>query len=141
LTENIKAVVQGLTDRFVTRGWRNVKGLHIKGPNTMSLPIWLASELWLDEADVIEQKRIENGRSQDALNPAHKKKQDKKRKSISDGGSDADEPKSTAKKVKKVEDDSEADLNAKRKANLEKQKAKMLADTEEKQMIKSLKSA
>lgn len=57
VTSNIAAVVQGLTERFVTKGWRNVRAIHVKGPNTAAFPVWLASELWVEEADVVEEKR------------------------------------------------------------------------------------
>ncbi|KAF3402573.1 hypothetical protein DPV78_004752 [Talaromyces pinophilus] len=67
LSENVKAVVNGLTEKFITKGWRNVKAIHVKGTSTMALPIWLADELWLDETDVLEQeeekKAIENDKS------------------------------------------------------------------------------
>lgn len=53
LQENIEAIVTGFVDKFVTNKWRNVRAIHIKGPNTMALPIWLAEELWVDEADVL----------------------------------------------------------------------------------------
>lgn len=66
LAENVKAVVNGLTEKFITKGWRNVKAIHVKGTSTMALPIWLADELWLDETDVLEEeekKAIENDTS------------------------------------------------------------------------------
>lgn len=68
LAENVKAVVNGLTEKFITKGWRNVKAIHVKGTSTMALPIWLADELWLDETDVLEKddeekKAIENDKS------------------------------------------------------------------------------
>lgn len=68
LAENLKAVVNGLTEKFITKGWRNVKAIHIKGNSTMALPIWLADELWLDETDVLEKeeeekKAIDNDKS------------------------------------------------------------------------------
>ncbi|PCH02095.1 Ribosomal protein L1 [Penicillium occitanis (nom. inval.)] len=66
LAENVKAVVNGLTEKFITKGWRNVKAIHVKGTSTMALPIWLADELWLDETDVLEEeekKAIENDKS------------------------------------------------------------------------------
>ncbi|KAI9718616.1 MAG: hypothetical protein M1812_004067 [Candelaria pacifica] len=59
LAENIEATVQGLVDKFVTKGWRNIKAVHIKGPNTMALPIWLADELWVDEQDVLEDQPVD----------------------------------------------------------------------------------
>ena len=77
VAENVEAVVKGLVDRWVTKGWRNIKALHIKGATTMALPIWLADELWQDEEDVVEEgqaaKAIEAGKSSS-----------KKRKAIAD---------------------------------------------------------
>ncbi|KKY27679.1 putative electron transfer flavoprotein alpha-subunit [Phaeomoniella chlamydospora] len=55
LSENIEAVVTALVDRYIVKGWRNVKSIHIKGPNTVAMPIWLTDELWTDgNQDVLE---------------------------------------------------------------------------------------
>ncbi|KAI4162512.1 MAG: hypothetical protein LQ342_003927 [Letrouitia transgressa] len=54
VAENVDAVVQGMVNKFIPKGWRNIRSVHIKGPNTMALPIWLAEELWTDEGDVLE---------------------------------------------------------------------------------------
>lgn len=114
LAQNVDAVVQGLTDKFVTKGWKNMKAIHIKGANTMAMPIWLASELWEDEADVVEDteetKAIEGN--------------NKKRKST------GDEKPLESKKSKKAkgEDDEEASSKAARKEKLQQQKAKALED-------------
>lgn len=51
---NLDAVVNVLTEKYIPQGWRNIRSLHIKGPNTAALPIWLADELWTDENDVLE---------------------------------------------------------------------------------------
>lgn len=51
---NVDAVVTSLTEKYIPKGWRNIRSLHVKGPNTAALPIWLADELWEDEADVLE---------------------------------------------------------------------------------------
>ena len=51
---NVETVVNGMVGKFVTKGWRNVRSIHIKGPNTLALPIWLAEELWVEETDVLE---------------------------------------------------------------------------------------
>ena len=59
LAENIEAVVGGMTEKFVPKGWRNIRSLHIKGPTSMALPLWLADELWVDEADVLEAEEAE----------------------------------------------------------------------------------
>lgn len=66
VAENVEVVVSGMVDRFITNKWRNVRAIHIKGPNTMALPVWLADELWVDEADVLEEEeakqRLEAGK-------------------------------------------------------------------------------
>lgn len=54
LAENVEAVVKGMVENIIPQGWRNVKALHVKGPNSAALPIWLASELWAQEEDVLE---------------------------------------------------------------------------------------
>ncbi|KAI8941542.1 hypothetical protein NX059_002759 [Plenodomus lindquistii] len=54
LTENTTAVVNAVVPKHIEHGWRNIRGLHIKGPQTKSLPIWLAEELWIDETQVLD---------------------------------------------------------------------------------------
>ncbi len=54
VVENVETVVQGMVEKFVPRKWQNVKSLHIKGPNTTGLPLWMSDELWVDEQDVVE---------------------------------------------------------------------------------------
>ena len=126
LTDNVEALVQGLTDRFVSKGWRNIRAIHIKGANTMSLPIWLASELWEDEGDIIEH---------DGQNEA----KTKKRKSLGGGDEEEEEEKEEQGKLleggmsnKKAkhhgDDDVDAAFTAARKEKLQKQKAKALDD-------------
>lgn len=121
LAENVEAVVKGLTDKFISRGWRNVKAIHIKGPNTMAMPIWLASELWVDEADVIEEPEQEQPKAIEGA------KNEKKRKATEDEKPSVEENKKT-KKSKTVKDDDESALIAARKEKLQKQKAKALED-------------
>lgn len=77
LTENVKTVVDGMVERFVTKKWRNVRAIHIKGPNTMALPVWLADQLWIDENDVL----VEEEANQRAVNLNHRsgKKHTKKK--------------------------------------------------------------
>jgi len=55
LKENIEAVVTKLVDQHIEHKWRNVRALHIKGPTTKSLPIWLSEELWVSEDQVLDQ--------------------------------------------------------------------------------------
>ncbi|PYH92210.1 ribosomal protein L1 [Aspergillus ellipticus CBS 707.79] len=119
LDENVDAVVQGLTEKFITKGWRNIKALHIKGANTMAMPIWLASELWVEDADVVE----EGAEDAKALEGSKKRKQ-------SGGGEEEKliEAPKKSKKAKPAEDDEDALSLAARKEKLQKQKAKALED-------------
>ncbi|TVY23289.1 putative ribosome biogenesis protein [Lachnellula hyalina] len=59
LAENAQAVAEALIEKHVPAKWRGVRGLHIKGERTAALPIWLADELWADEADVISEEKAE----------------------------------------------------------------------------------
>ncbi|KAJ5918652.1 hypothetical protein N7466_010644 [Penicillium verhagenii] len=114
LSENVAAVVQGMTEKFVAKGWKNLKAIHVKGANTMAMPIWLASELWVEDADVVEEIEAPSIKS-------------KKRKSV--GEEKAIEGKKT-KKSKSVEDEEEASSGAARKEKLQQLKAKALEDGE-----------
>ncbi|PPJ49786.1 hypothetical protein CBER1_03344 [Cercospora berteroae] len=52
---NVEAVVAGLVEKYVPQQWRNVRAVHVKGPETAALPIWLTDELWADEQDVLDE--------------------------------------------------------------------------------------
>lgn len=58
LAENIEAVAAVMIEKYVPKKWHGVRALHIKGPETMALPIWLADELWTDAADVLDQEEV-----------------------------------------------------------------------------------
>ncbi|KAL9615453.1 MAG: hypothetical protein Q9167_000131 [Letrouitia subvulpina] len=74
VAENVDAVVQGMMDKFIPKGWRNIRAIHIKGPNTMALPIWLAEELWTDETDVLEEAaEAAEAQAQEKRNPKKRK--------------------------------------------------------------------
>jgi ribosome biogenesis protein UTP30 len=75
IAENTAAVVEGMATKFIPKGWRGIKSIHIKGPDTIALPIWLADELWVDEEQVLDQ----DTRAADDFN-----KKKKKRKAIAD---------------------------------------------------------
>lgn len=55
LKANIEAVVSTLVEKHIEHKWRNVRSLHIKGPTTKALPIWLADELWMEEEQVLDE--------------------------------------------------------------------------------------
>lgn len=53
IAENVEAVSNALVEKWVPQKWRGVKSIHIKGPQTVALPIWMTDELWVDDKDVI----------------------------------------------------------------------------------------
>ncbi|MCJ1328390.1 Ribosomal L1 domain-containing protein 1 [Thelotrema lepadinum] len=63
LQQNIEAVVDGMQQKFIPSGWRNIRSIHIKGPNTAAMPIWLANQLWVEEDDVLEDKEAEEAKA------------------------------------------------------------------------------
>jgi ribosome biogenesis protein UTP30 len=99
VAENIEAVVAGLIAKFVPKGWRGVRAIHVKGPETAALPLWLADELWLDEGDILddasprdEAKAIEGNkretdisRKRKAFGPKEEAKARKKLKGVGRG--------------------------------------------------------
>jgi ribosome biogenesis protein UTP30 len=94
LAENVEAVAGSMIEKYVPKKWRGVKSIHIKGPTTAALPIWLADELWVDEEDVVDE---ETAKQITAANVG------RKRKSI-EGGEDDGEKGKKAKKAKNEED-------------------------------------
>lgn len=56
LAANVEAVVNEMVEKLVTKKWRNVKGIYIKGKDSAALPIWLADELWVEETDVLDEE-------------------------------------------------------------------------------------
>jgi ribosome biogenesis protein UTP30 len=82
VAENIETVANEVITKFVPQKWKNIRAIHIKGPETASLPIWLAEELWTNDNDVLaeaveETKAITSGetpnigKKRKALEPAH----------------------------------------------------------------------
>lgn len=100
LTENVKTVVEGIVERFVTKKWRNVRAIHIKGPNTMALPVWLAEQLWIDEEDVLLEEKVKQRAMN--VNSRGPKKHIKKKENFEDESkANTDE---AGKKIRKVVD-------------------------------------
>lgn len=126
VAENIEAVVKEVVEKLVPQKWRGVRALHIKGPSTAALPIWLAEELWADEKDFLEDEVLEKETETETTAEANI---GKKRKRVVEADADAAEPKADkkAKKEKKVlpeSDDRVLDKEiALRKEKLKKQKA------------------
>lgn len=72
LTANIDAVMASLAGKLV--GWKNVRAVHVKGPNTMALPIWLTEELWIDEGMVLEDEEAAEAKVKAAQKGKRKRK-------------------------------------------------------------------
>ena len=124
LAENVEAVANGLIEKFVSKKWRNVRALHIKGPETAALPIWLADEMWENEDDVVEEA---------AIVPANVGKKRKAKPLEKEEVDQVGQLKQKVKKQKLVEsnDDTLDKEIALRKEKLKKQKAEAAKDIED----------
>lgn len=134
VAENVEAVVTGLVEKFIPKAWRNVRSVHIKGPNTMALPIWLADELWVEDGDVLEDGEAEEmkavvgkggkkrkGRELDKVGDRDEEKVVERKGSAEDG-------KGERKKKRKVED---TDLSGEMKERRDKLREQKRADRAE----------
>lgn len=120
VAENVEAVTKVLVEKYVPKGWRGVKALHVKGERTAALPIWLADELWSEEGDVItEERALEIERSNG-----------KKRKSLAGAEEEVvGEKKAKKQKVLVESNDDKLDQEiALRKEKLKKQKEEAAKD-------------
>lgn len=124
IAANTAAVVNGMAAKYIPKGWRGIKSIHIKGPDTIALPIWLADELWVDEDQVLDQ----NARAEDDFNKKKKRKAIavteeavETVKAIEDGQPPA--KKNKVKKEKSEKDLEEAREAAERKKKLKEEKA------------------
>jgi ribosome biogenesis protein UTP30 len=121
LSENITTVASAMIDRYVARGWRNVKAIHIKSPSSAALPIWLADDLWVADGDVIgDEDEAERQIKADAERSA-KKADRKKRKAQEEARPSAERQKRQSKATDEVE---ARVLDVARKAKLAQQKAR-----------------
>ena len=121
LAANVEAVANGLIEKFVPKKWKGVRALHIKGPETAALPIWLADEMWVDEEDVVEEGTVV------AANTGKKRKV----RAIEDV---AEEGAKKEKKKQKVGESNDDNLDKEiklRKEKLRKQKAEAANDLED----------
>ena len=143
---NTEAVMAGLTDKLIA--WRNIRAVHIKGPNTMALPIWLAEELWTDEGMVLEEDEAAEAKAKAAQKGKRKRqimdapKEDDgevlvkgtKMKDIDDGEKDRE---SRRKKAKRLADEEMSQEMKERREKLRQQKAEARAMIEGKAAVKS----
>ena len=77
LAENIEAVVHAMQEKFITKGWRNIKAIHIKGSQSAALPIWMSNDLWVEEDQVIEDQEAEERKLVDSQKKGTKRQKDR----------------------------------------------------------------
>ena len=129
LAANIEAVMESLTGKLV--GWKNVRAVHLKGPNTMALPIWLAEELWVDEGMVLIDEEVAEAKSKAVQKGKRERKlmegkrdgdADGERRKRKVGGESerADEP--IQKKIKRLKDEDLSQEMKERREKLRQQK-------------------
>ncbi|ERF69827.1 hypothetical protein EPUS_08028 [Endocarpon pusillum Z07020] len=131
LSENITTVASAMIDRYVARGWRNVKGIHIKSPNSAALPIWLADDLWVADDDVVKDGEEVELRKKKEAEVAAKRENRKKRKAEREEGrlrvdQHQQQHQSKKQKSKDTQEMEARGLDVARKAKLARQKARVL---------------
>lgn len=128
LSENISSVVQSLIERHVVKGWRNVRGIHIKGQSSFAVPLWLADDLWTDSDAILAaqpDEEEEGGENAVTKKPGQDQEQEqgekRKRNPATVKG-----PQAGARKRTKVEEAKSKDSGAQtRKSKLAAQKERM----------------
>ncbi|KAI8628227.1 electron transfer flavoprotein alpha-subunit [Xylariaceae sp. FL1651] len=123
LAANVERVVIFMVKKL-PGGWKNVRSIYIKGPETVALPIYLTDELWVDkDKDIV----ADDSEQAKALLLGEKANIGKKRKSLESTTEEAVPATKKSKKSKpaKTPDSNDAKLDkeiADRKAALKKQK-------------------
>jgi ribosome biogenesis protein UTP30 len=123
LAENVRVVAPGIIEKHVVKGWRNVKSVHIKSPNSAAIPIWLTDEMWAEDEGVTD------GLEADGQEVAPVKKT-KERKRKSESGNDVRG--SSQKKLKASADAVNGEdrlLAAARRAKLSQQKSRAMQES------------
>lgn len=110
LGQNIEALVPALVERCVPKKWNNVKSVHIKGPETAALPIYMSEELWVDEGDVRDEKYVA------PVKESKKKLRGGNKRPLLEGAKTAEEGGEAEKAVAAIEDKKAAKKEKKRKA-------------------------
>ena len=147
LTKNVEAVAGTMIEKYVPKKWRGVKSMHIKGPTTAALPIWLADELWVDEADVVDEETAKKittanvGKKRKAIEAGEgegEKKEGKEKEGKEEGGKEKkgkeEEGKKEKSKKQKLAPSNDDKLDkeiALRRERLKKQKQQATLDVED----------
>jgi ribosome biogenesis protein UTP30 len=87
VVENVAAVVDALAEKKIPGGFKNIKSLHIKSPNSASLPIYVAADLYGDEDVLKPEEEAERLRKIEEKNQQRKDRKEArslKRKGLSE---------------------------------------------------------
>jgi ribosome biogenesis protein UTP30 len=154
ISENVDEVVQRVVSKYIPNQWRGVKAIHLKGPETAALPIWMAEELWQDVEDVLDEGEKAVGLKVAKKDKAEKKEQRENRKKrklarLGDGAPIEDEPENATiaqdlKKKKRKSADTGEEREIKRTKKLTKevpQEETKDGSTKRKEKLKKLKEA
>ena len=111
IADNVTAVVDKMQAKLISQGWKMIRAIHIKGPNTAAIPIWQTDQLWVGNTDVMDHQQEEktNNLAKHIL---------KKRKAVKAG---VEKPDSKPKKIKRLVDGWAVEI-ADRKEKLRKEK-------------------
>jgi ribosome biogenesis protein UTP30 len=139
IAENVDAAVRRVVARYVPGGWKGVKAMHLKGPSTAALPIWMAEQLWRDESMVLDE-------GEKAVNVQFRKKskEEKRRhrelraaetQALEDVAPEAELPERVDKgKKRKVDDAANAGAEAKKAKKIKDKEASKAAKERRKQL-------
>ncbi|KAF7859550.1 hypothetical protein EAF04_008631 [Stromatinia cepivora] len=119
LAENLEVVVNTVIEKYIPKKWRGVRAIHVKGPETMALPIWLADELWVEDEDVLDEsvvREIEGRRKSRGIEGSEveeKGGEEKKQKLLESNDDKLDQEIALRKEIlKKQKEDAAKDLDA-----------------------------
>ena len=66
IADNIQAVIPTLVTKFIPNQWSNVRSFQVKGPQTVGLPVWMTSELWVGRHPVVKKPKNQKRKTQHA---------------------------------------------------------------------------
>ncbi|MCJ1474495.1 Ribosomal L1 domain-containing protein 1 [Lambiella insularis] len=123
VAENVEAVVKGMLSKFIPKGWKSIRSLHIKGPETMALPIWYTDQLWEEDEDVLENEEAEKA-------AALASQKGRKRKGQEGGAETSEKQTKPPKQTKRLDDADMGKEMTERRAKLRQQKQEARDDVD-----------
>jgi ribosome biogenesis protein UTP30 len=121
LSDNVSTVIDQVIEKGVARGWRNVKGIYVKSPSSMAIPLWLAEEIWAEDAKVEDGNEDDGAEAIEGGSTSRKRK----RKPAGTSGPQAGQRKKTKSGDRATDED--LVMEVARKSKLAAQKAQTFA--------------